>query len=74
MIEYGLGSENWRKLTSKNDSGATSDLTDKVQDKLMYDMFGTTQRIKLSKILDGIVLFVPHTMMNNLEYIITLSK
>ena len=37
----------------------------KVQDKLMYNIFGTKQIIKLSKILDSIGFFVSHTMMNN---------
>ena len=74
LIEYGLGTENWQKLTSKGDSGASSGDDVKVQDKLKYDTFGTKQRIKLSKILDSIGLFVPHTMMNNLEYIIMLPS
>ena len=67
MIEYGLGSENWQKLTSKDDSGASSGSTDKVQDKLMFDIYGTKLRLKLCKILENIGLFVLNTMMNNLE-------
>lgn len=46
MIEYSLGTENWRKLMSKDDSGATSGDAAKVQDKLMYDIFGPTLRLK----------------------------
>ena len=38
----------------------------------MFDVFGTTLRLKLCKILENIGLLVPHTMMNNFEYIITL--
>ena len=36
------GYQNWRKLTSKDDSGATSGDAAKVQGKSMYDIFGTT--------------------------------
>ena len=31
LLEYSLGSQNWRKLTSKDDSGASSSSTAKVQ-------------------------------------------
>ena len=54
---------------SKDDIAASSGFIEKVQDKPMYDIFGTKQRIKFSKPLDSIGLFVPHTMMNNLECI-----
>ena len=45
MIEFGIGSENLRKLISKDDSGASSGNTSKVSDKLMYDVHKTKQRI-----------------------------
>ena len=38
MIEYGIGNENIRKLISKDDSAATSGNTQKVSDKLMFDI------------------------------------
>ena len=60
-------------MTSKDNSGASSGDTAKVQDALMYSIFGTKQRIKLCKVLENTGLFVPNSMMNNLEYIITLS-
>ena len=41
MIEYGIGNENVRKLISKDDSGAASENTQNVSDKLMFDIFGT---------------------------------
>lgn len=72
LIEYGIGTKNWRKLTSKDDSGSSSGDTARAQDALMYSIFGTKLRIKLCKVLEGSSLFVPNSMMNNLEYIITL--
>ena len=56
----------------RDDSGALYGDTAKVQDVLMYSIFGTKQRIKLCKVLKNTDLFVPNSMMNNLEYIITL--
>ena len=41
MIEYGIANENLRKLISKDDSGTTSGSTQKVSDKLMFDIYGT---------------------------------
>ena len=41
MIEYGIASENLRKLISKDGSGATSGDTTKVSEKLMFDIFRT---------------------------------
>ena len=74
MIEYGIGNENLRKLVSKDDSGATSGNTSKVSDKLMYDMHGTKQTIKLDKILKDHGFYAPYGMINNIQYIITLPK
>ena len=72
FIEYYVGVQNWRKLTSKDDSGASSGNTTKVQDVLMYSLFGRKQRIKLCRVLEDTGLFVPNSMMNDLEYIIRL--
>ena len=44
----------------------------RLEDKLMFDVFRTTLRLELYKILENIGVFVPHTMMSNFEYIITL--
>ena len=67
MIEFGIGSENLRKLISKDDSGATSGNTSNVSDKLMYDRHGTKQRIKLTKILEDHGFYAPYHMINNLQ-------
>lgn len=74
LIEYGIGTQNLRKLTSKNDSGTSSGDTAKVRDALMFKVFGTKLRIKLCKILKNIGLLVPNSMMNNLVYNIALPE
>ena len=74
MIEFGIGGENFRKLISKDVSGATSGNTSKVSDKLMYDTFETKQKIKLTKILEDHGFYAPYDMINNLKFIITLPK
>ena len=74
MIEFGVAGENLRKLISKDDSGATSGNTSKVSDALMFNVHGTKQRIKLGKIVDDHGFYAPHSMINNLQNIITLPK
>ena len=74
MIEYGIGNENVRKLISKDDSGASSGNAQKVSDKLMVDIFGTKQCLKLEKILSTHGLYAPYGMINNFQYILTLPK
>ena len=74
MIEYGIGNENVRKLISKDDSEATSGNAQKLSDKLMFDIFGTKQCLKLEKILSTHGLYAPYGMMNNFQYVITLPK
>ena len=74
MIEYGIGSENVRKLISKDDSGATSRSSEKESDKHMFDIFGTKQCLKLEKILSTHGLYSPYGMINNFQYIIILPK
>ena len=74
MIEYGIGNENVRKLISKDSSGASSGDSQKVSDKLMFDIFGTKQCLKLEKILSTHGLYAPYGMINNFQYIITLPK
>ena len=70
MVEYGIAGENLRKLISKDDSGASTGNTSKVSDGLMFTVHG----IKLGKILEDRGLYAPHSMTNNLQYIITLPK
>ena len=52
LIEYGIGSENLRKMISKDDSAAASGSADKASDALMFSVHSTKQRIKLGKILE----------------------
>ena len=74
MIEYGVANENLRKLISKDDSGTTSGNTQKVSDKLMFDIYGTKQCLKLEKILSDHGLYALYDMNNNFQYVITLPK
>ena len=74
MVEYGIAGENLTKLISKDNSGASSGNTSKVSDRLMFNVHGSKQRIKLGKILEDHGLYSPHDMTNNLQYIITLPK
>ena len=74
MIEYGIGSENLRKLISKDDSGATSGDATKVSEKLMFDIYGTKQKICLDRIIRDHGLYAPFQMNNNFKYIITLPQ
>ena len=74
LIEYGIANENLRKLISKDDSGATSGDAEKVSDGLMFNVLGTKQRIKLGKILEDHGLYAPYSMINNLQYSITLPS
>ena len=74
MIEYGIGSTNLRKLIGKDDSGATSGDATKVSEKLMYDIYGTKQKICLDKIIRDHGLYAPFHMNNNFRYIITLPQ
>ena len=74
LIEYGIGSENMRKLISKDDSGAVVGDAEKVSDGLMFSILGSKQRIKLGKILEDHGLYAPYSMINNLQYTITLPQ
>ena len=74
LIEYGIGSENLRKMISKDDSAAASGDAGKVSDALMFSIHSTKQRIKLGKILEDHGLYAPYSMINNLQYSITLPS
>ena len=73
MIEYSVGSENLRKLISKDDSGATSGDATKVSEKL-FDIYGTRHRISLDRIIADHGLYAPFQMNNNFRYIVTLPQ
>ena len=64
MIEYGIGSQNQRKLISKDDSGATSG----------DDIFCPNQRICLDRIISDHGLYAQFRMNNNFRYILTLPQ
>ena len=74
--EYGIANENLRKLISKDDSGANSGDAGKVNDGLMFSVFGTKQRLRVGggKILDSHGLYAPFYMNNNFQYILTLPS
>ena len=74
MIEYGIGSQNLRKLISEDDSGATSGDTTKVSEKLMFDIFGIKQKICLDRIISDHGVYAPFQMNNNFRYILTLPQ
>ena len=74
MIEYGIVSENQRKLISKDDSGATSGDATKVSEKLLLDIFGTKQKICLDRIISDHGLYAPFQMNNNFQNIIMLPQ
>ena len=59
---------------SKDDSGATSGDTEKAADKLMFDIHGTKQSLKLEKIISDHGLYAPYGMINNFQYILTFPK
>ena len=74
MIEYSITSKNLRKLISKDNLGATSGDATKVSEKLMFDTFGTRQKICLDRIISDHGLYAPFEMNNNFMYIITLPQ
>ena len=67
MIQYGIGSENLRNLISKDDSGATSGNATKVSGKLIFDIYGTKQKLPLDKIINDHGLFAPFQIINNFK-------
>lgn len=74
MVEYGMCSENLRKLVSKDDSAATSGDAGKVSDALLFSVIDTKLKLPISKIMEDQGLFAPFGMMNNFEYAITFSE
>ena len=57
MVQYGVGSQNLRKLISKDDSGSSSGDAAKVSDGLMFAAYGTKPMIYLSKVIEDHGLF-----------------
>ena len=74
MIEFGVAGENLKKLISKDDSGVNSGNASILSDKLMFNVHGTKQRIKLGKIFEDHGFYAPHNMIYNRQYIMTLPK
>lgn len=74
MVQYGVVNKNLRKLILNDDSGASNDDTQKVADKLMYDVYSNNQKICLDWILKDHGLYAPHQMNNNFKYVITLPE
>ena len=74
VVEYGIGSENLRKLISKDDSGATSGNETKVSEKLLFDIYGTKQKICLDEIIRDHGLYTPFNMKINFLYSIKLPE
>ena len=74
MVEYGIGSENLRKLISKDDSGATSGNETKVSEKLLFNIYGTKQKIGSDEIIRDHGLYTPFDMKNSFRYSIKLPE
>ena len=64
MSEYGIGSENLRKLMSGDDSTASNQKSDNA----LFKARGKRVKIKLGKILKGQGLFAPSALNGNVEY------
>ena len=73
MIEYSIASKNLRKLISKDDSGATSGDATKVSEKLLFDIFGTKQKVCLDRIISDYGSYPPFQV-NSFRYIIMLRQ
>ncbi len=65
MSEYGIATENLRKLMSGDDS-ANSNVAD---DNSLFKVCGKRVKIKLGKVLKDQGLFVPHALNGSVEYI-----
>ena len=65
MSEYGIASENLRKLMSGDDSANTQ----VADDNSLFKAHGKRVKIKLGKVLKDQGLFVPHALNGNVEYI-----
>ena len=74
MVEYAIGSENLRKFISKDDSGVTSGNETKVSEKLLFDIYGTKQKICLDEITRDYGLYAPFDMKNNFRFSIKLPE
>ena len=64
MSEYGIGSENLRKLMSGSDDASASNK----DDNALFKSHGKRVKIKLGKILMGQGLFAPSALNGNVEY------
>ena len=74
MVEYGIGSENLRKLISGDDTGVKVGDAGKVSEGLMHSVFGNRQRIKLDKIFGDHGVFAPFHSKLSTTFTITLPS
>ena len=72
MVEYGIASENYRKLVSGDDSASIDANDGAVADALMYNIFQKGQKLELDKVLLDHGLLATFWMDNNFRFIITL--
>ena len=70
MSEYGIASENLRKLISGDDSASTTDKGDNA----LFNARGKKIKIKLGKILKDRGLLASHGLNNNVQYVISLPS
>ena len=64
MVDFGIMSENLRKLISKDDGADKSD----TNDKMLLKVFDGRVKIKLGQILNDHGLFAPYGMNSNIRY------
>ena len=70
MSEYGIASENLRKLMSGDDSASASDK----YDNALFNTRGNKIKIKLGKILKDRGLLASYGLNNNIQYVISLPS
>ncbi len=70
MSEYGIASENLRKLMSGDDSASASDKGDNA----LFNARGKKIKIKLGKILRERGLLASYGLNNNIQYVMTLPS
>ena len=72
MVEYGISSQNHRKLVSNDDTGTTTGDAQKVSDALAYSVYSKRQRIRLDYIVKDYGLYAPFTMTGNPKFTLKL--
>ena len=61
-LDEGIGSENYRKLLSGDDTGAKTGDTTKVNEATMADLYGNELVIPVGRMLNNQGLFTPRAM------------